>query len=75
MSAGGHDVPADIVLHRFSRSTHNFFTHYRQSADSWFLFDNSGQAPDALAFEQGKKLHILRTVSYSRLLARYGGKE
>jgi len=72
VTAGGHDVPAGVVLRRFSRSISNFLLQYRQVADSWFLFDNVGQAPDIVAFEQNKELRILRKALYSDLLTRYG---
>lgn len=46
VSLGGHDVPADVVRRRFTRSRENFFALYAPIADDWALFDNSesGQA-------------------------------
>jgi predicted ABC-type ATPase len=41
VAMGGHDVPADVVRRRFSRSLSNFFTLYAPLADEWTLFDNS----------------------------------
>jgi len=38
---GGHNVPADIVKRRFSRSIANFFCLYQPLLDEWTLFDNS----------------------------------
>jgi predicted ABC-type ATPase len=42
---GGHDVPRDDVLRRFSRGWGNFQTLYRPLADSWTVYDNSGDIP------------------------------
>jgi predicted ABC-type ATPase len=42
VSLGGHDVPAEVVKRRYSRSLHNFFQLYTGIADEWIMFDNSG---------------------------------
>ncbi len=39
VSAGGHDVPADVVRRRFDRGRVNFFTIYGPLADAWRLYD------------------------------------
>lgn len=70
--SGGHDVPTDVVLRRFGRSARNFLVQYRHLGNSWFLFDNSLQAPEAIAFEQNRRLRILRKELYAELLDRYG---
>jgi predicted ABC-type ATPase len=45
---GGHDVPRDDVIRRFNRSWNNFQTVYRPIADTWAVYDNSGDAPQLL---------------------------
>ena len=69
---GGHDVPEPVVRRRFSRSIRNFFREYRQLADSWYLFDNSGATPSVIAFERNDKLRIVDVEQYRALIARYG---
>lgn len=69
---GGHDVPATVVRRRFQRSVRNFFVHYRRLADSWILFDNSGEVPSVIAFEKRRKLGIMRKQLYGDLISRYG---
>jgi predicted ABC-type ATPase len=39
---GGHDVPQNDVLRRFERGWQNFHKTYKPLADSWELYDNSG---------------------------------
>jgi predicted ABC-type ATPase len=39
---GGHDIPRADVLRRFERSWSNFTAIYRQLADAWWVYDNSG---------------------------------
>jgi predicted ABC-type ATPase len=40
---GGHDVPAHEVRRRFVRGWSNFRSVYCQLADSWAVYDNSGE--------------------------------
>jgi predicted ABC-type ATPase len=42
---GGHDVPRADVVRRFSRGWANFQRVYRPLADSWAVYDNSGDEP------------------------------
>lgn len=42
---GGHDVPRADVIRRFERSWRNFQGTYRELADRWEVYDNSGVAP------------------------------
>jgi predicted ABC-type ATPase len=45
---GGHKVPANDVLRRFERSWNNFENSYRYLADTWEVYDNSGDTPRLL---------------------------
>ena len=45
---GGHDVPRADVLRRFDRSWVNFEKRYRLLADTWSVYDNSGETPRLL---------------------------
>ena len=45
VAEGGHDVISVDVRRRFPRSIANFFKAYSQLADTWMLFDNSGEKP------------------------------
>lgn len=45
---GGHDVPRDDVVRRFSRSWINFVRVYQPLADVWSVYDNSGETPRLL---------------------------
>jgi predicted ABC-type ATPase len=71
---GGHDVPEAVVRRRFERSIRNFLTNYRVLAESWTLFDNSGETPKIVASETENKLSIIADDKYRDLVARYGGK-
>jgi predicted ABC-type ATPase len=45
---GGHDVPKEDVVRRFSRSWINFARIYQPLADVWSVYDNSGERPRLL---------------------------
>lgn len=42
---GGHNVPKADVLRRFNRSREHLEQVYRQRADRWSVYDNSGSVP------------------------------
>jgi predicted ABC-type ATPase len=65
---GGHDVPEVIVRRRFDRSIENFLSQYRQLADSWTLFDNSGVTPTPIALEKQGKLRIMKAQLYELIV-------
>ena len=65
---GGHHIPEAIVRRRFSRSLPNFFRFYRPLADSWTIFDNSGDVPKMIAFEESGKIEILDPDLFGILL-------
>lgn len=48
---GGHNVPRADVLRRFDRSWKNFTALYRPLADTWAVYDNSGDVPRLLEEE------------------------
>ena len=45
VSQGGHNVPKQDIRRRFKRSWANFNMVYKQLADSWIVFDTSGNTP------------------------------
>ena len=71
---GGHDVPEAVVRRRFGRSIRNFLREYRRLADSWYLFDNSAETPEVVAFESAGKPRIMNREQYEALIVRYGDK-
>lgn len=49
VSRGGHSVPEDVIRRRFEAGRNNFERVYKQLADSWRLYDNSGERPALVA--------------------------
>ncbi|PYI87633.1 MAG: Zeta toxin family protein [Verrucomicrobia bacterium] len=64
---GGHDVPATAIRRRFHRSLVNLRYHYLPLADSWAVFDNSGDTPTLVAESESGKLGVVNPVVFSKL--------
>ncbi len=45
VAKGGHDVPEPDIRRRFQKGWDNFNTFYKPLADSWTIFDTSGDMP------------------------------
>ena len=71
---GGHHIPEVIVRRRFGRSLPNFLRVYKPLADSWTIFDNSGDVPKMIAIEESGKIEILDPDLFNILL-RFRGDE
>jgi predicted ABC-type ATPase len=71
VSRGGHDVPEAVVRRRFDRSMQNFLGQYRQLANRWLLFDNSGESPILIASEKSKRTRIMKASLYRALVEQY----
>ncbi len=41
---GGHDIPEEDLRRRFAKSWKNFESVYQPIADTWIVFDNSGDS-------------------------------
>ena len=71
---GGHHIPEAIVRRRFGRSLPNFLHFYKPLVDSWTIFDNSGNIPKMIAFEESGKIEILDPDLFGVLL-KYKGSQ
>ena len=45
VNRGGHNIPEKDIRRRFKRSWINFQEKYKHLADSWTIFDSSGEEP------------------------------
>ena len=64
---GGHRIPEAVVRRRFSKGISNFFHFYRLVVDRWIIFDNSGDVPEVIAYEESGKFEIVDPGLYARL--------
>jgi predicted ABC-type ATPase len=74
VSDGGHNVPDEDVIRRFSRSIVNFFEYYLNLSDSWLFFDNSGIKPELIAKSKGKSVNIINKDKLDGILKQFGVK-
>jgi len=51
VASGGHDIPQSTIQRRFSAGLKNFHQVYKALADTWALYDNSGEAPVLLEWD------------------------
>jgi len=49
---GGHDIPEAVIRRRFATGRANFEEAFRDLADDWVLYDNSGTSPILLDWGQ-----------------------
>jgi predicted ABC-type ATPase len=74
MRNGGHSIPDAIVRRRFGRSLPNFLRVYNPLANSWTIFDNSGDVPKMIAIEESGKIEILDPDLF-KILLKYKGNQ
>ena len=67
VSQGGHDVPTQDVLRRFSRTQSNLFTLYRPLLDTLWFFDNSNKIPRLVFKDNDGTTSIEDAALYNRL--------
>ena len=66
---GGHDVPAQDVKRRFTRSICNFFKLYQPLLDSWMLFDNAGSSPALIAKTKNGQILVIDQRLFDQIKA------
>ena len=53
---GGHNIPAETILRRYSNGLKNFFNIYMDNVNEWILIDNSNN--DAKIIAEGNLLEV-----------------
>jgi len=61
---GGHNIPKDDIIRRYSRSRKLFWDTYKQSADEWFIFFNSDDEFEEVANFADDEETILNEIYY-----------
>ena len=64
VEAGGHHVPTEDVVRRFYRSKRNFWHTYKDLADRWNLFYNSGEHPQEIAFGERNQFTVIDSDAF-----------
>ena len=66
---GGHSVAEPTVRRRFTRCGELFATLYKDLADSWYVFDNSGEKARLIAKKDNGEEQILDRAFYGEIFA------
>ena len=68
VAKGGHDVPEIDVRRRFDRSNRNFWDSYKNLADEWNLFFNTGDSFEQIAAADAEGIIIFDEERYLQWL-------
>jgi len=63
IESGGHGIPKDTVKRRYVRSRYNFWHKYKNVANNWYLFNNSYETPELIAFSENNR-EIVQNKKY-----------
>ena len=47
---GGHNIPQDVIIRRYSAGISNLFNLFMTEVDSWMIYDNSDNAREKIAW-------------------------
>ena len=47
---GGHNIPQDVIVRRYSAGISNLFNLFMNEVDSWMIYDNSDNAREKIAW-------------------------
>jgi predicted ABC-type ATPase len=65
---GGHHVPEEDIRRRYYRSKNNFWTEYKELADSWLLIYNANDGFQEVAVGVGEKFVIENENLFKRFI-------
>lgn len=69
---GGHFVPDETVRRRYVTGLKNFFSLYKDLADSWQIYDNSSMGElELIVSKMNKTLEIQHTDKWQKLIEVY----
>ena len=59
VSEGGHNIPVDTIMRRYSSGLKNFIHLYKQAVDYWAILDNSNTQPELIAKGKGTMIYAI----------------
>lgn len=72
VKSGGHNIPEDTIIRRYTAGLRNFFNLYQDMVDEWRLYNSSKDAgPQLIASASGGSLTIKNTELWARLNSKY----
>ena len=67
---GGHNIPQDVIVRRYSAGISNLFNLFVNEVDSWMIYDNSDNDREEIAVGAKEKIDIINSVKFE-IIKRY----
>jgi len=71
VAEGGHNIPEDVIIRRYTNGLNNFFNLYKSVVNNWMLIDNSGESYEVIARGLDNKEDILNNDIWKTLKNNY----
>lgn len=68
---GGHNIPDDVILRRYTNGLNNFFNIFKSIVDEWMFIDNSGSPYEIIAEGNTKNENISNKSQWKILNRNY----
>ena len=64
---GGHNIPTDVILRRYTAGIKNFFNIYKDIVDYWILVDNATNPRQIIAEQDFGSINIFDKIKYQKI--------
>lgn len=61
---GGHNIPQDVIVRRYSAGISNLFNLFVNEVDSWMIYDNSDNDREEIAVGAKEIIDIINSVKF-----------
>ena len=61
---GGHNIPRDVIVRRYSAGVSNLFNLFMNEVDSWMIYDNSDNDREEIAVGAKEIIDIINSVKF-----------
>lgn len=60
---GGHNIPRDVILRRYSKGLYNLFNLFMDEVDLWTIYDNSDYTRERIAFGGRREKLVVNNIN------------
>ena len=61
---GGHNIPQDVIVRRYTAGISNLFNLFMNEVDSWMIYDNSDNNREEIAVGAKEIIDIINSVKF-----------
>ncbi|HUM46529.1 MAG TPA: zeta toxin family protein [Chitinophagales bacterium] len=69
---GGHSIPEEVIIRRYTRGLENFFSRFINICDTWSFYNNSFDQPKLVATKSDNEPEIVDIPEWFKLASKYG---